>query len=318
VGKTAILGFAARRLAFAVPTLVGAALVVFLAMQVVPGDPVLNLLGPAATPEAREALSASYGLDRPLPVRFVTWLAHAAQGDLGQSIAQQRAALDVVLDGFGATLLLTAAAGALAVGGGLALGTWRALRERHRDGRAAAAAAIVAVATPQYVLALALVILLAITWPVLPAGGMHDLDQDGPGDLLRHLLLPAVAASVVPLGIVARVFGSALLDVLHDDFVWALRARGVPERAVVRHAIHSALPSLLTVGGLQIAYLLEGAVLIEAIFAWPGLGSALFTAIGQRDLPVIQAGVLVVAASFVLVNALVDIAHAAIDPRVRG
>ncbi len=168
-------------------------------------------------------------------------------------------------------------------------------------------------------MALLLIALFAVRWRLLPAGGTHD--AFGPGgatDLLRHLALPAVAAALVPLGLTARVFRAALGGVLAGDLADGLRARGLSRATVLRHCVHNASPALLTIGGLQLAYLLEGVVFVETLFAWPGLGRLLADALSARDLPVVQGGVLVVAVAFVGVNILVDTAHALIDPRVRS
>jgi peptide/nickel transport system permease protein len=177
---------------------------------------------------------------------------------------------------------------------------------------------VLTVSTPQYSIALVLLIVLSVTFPLLPSSGMYDaVGTNGVDDLLRHLIMPAIAAALAPMGIIARMFRAALLDVMGQDFIESLRARGLSELAVIRHAIHNTVPPLLTITGLQVGYLLGGVVFVETIFSWPGVGQLVFDSIARRDLPVIQAGVLISALAFVLVNVFVDTSHALIDPRVR-
>lgn len=311
--------FLLRRLLLAVPTLLGVTAVVFATVALVPGDPVVTLLGPGAPPEARRELTARLGLDDPLPVQYLTWLRHAATGDLGTSISGQRPVAELLLPALGQTLTLTAAAFALVLAGGTLLGAVGALRPRGPAGRLSGALSTLAVSAPQYSVALLLIAVLSVELRWLPAGGTHDVFGDGGAvDLARHLVLPAVAAALVPLGLTARVFRSALGTVLAGDLADGLRARGLGRPAVLLHCVHNALPSLLTIGGLQLAYLLEGVVFVETLFAWPGLGRLLYDALSARDLPLVQGGVLVVAVAFVGVNILVDTAHAALDPRTRS
>ncbi|WP_431681473.1 ABC transporter permease [Kitasatospora sp. KL5] len=311
--------FLLRRLLLAVPTLLGVTAVVFATVALVPGDPVAAFLGPGAPPEARRELSERLGLDEPLPVRYLAWLRHALSGDLGTSISDQRPVGQLLLPALGQTLTLTAAAFLLVLVGGVVLGACGALRPRGPLGRLSGGLSTLAVSAPQYSVALLLIAVLAVRLRWLPAGGTHDVFGDGgPADLARHLVLPAVAAALVPLGLTARVFRAALGSVLAGDLADGLRARGLGRAAVLRHCVHNASPALLTIGGLQLAYLLEGVVFVETLFAWPGLGRLLYDALAARDLPLIQGGVLVVATAFVGVNILVDTAHAAVDPRTRS
>ncbi|MFI8455480.1 ABC transporter permease [Kitasatospora sp. NPDC085464] len=311
-------GFLLRRLLPAVPTLLGVTAVVFATVALVPGDPVAAFLGPGAPPEARRELAERLGLEQPLPVRYADWLGHALTGDLGTSVSGQRPVVDLLLPALGQTLVLTAAAFLLVLVGGVALGALGALRPRGPGGRISGALSTLAVSAPQYSVALLLIAVFAVGLRWLPAGGTHDVfGPGGPADLARHLVLPAVAAALVPLGLTARVFRAALGTVLAGELADSLRARGLRPAAVLRHCVHNASPALLTIGGLQLAYLLEGVVFVETLFAWPGIGRLLYDALTARDLPLVQGGVLVVAVAFVGVNVLVDAAHAAIDPRVR-
>ncbi|MFC1434573.1 ABC transporter permease [Streptacidiphilus sp. N1-3] len=311
--------FLLRRLLLAVPTLLGVTVVVFATVALVPGDPVGNFLGPGAPPAARAALTRRLGLDRPLPVRYAVWLWHALRGDLGTSISAQRPVSDLLLPAFGQTLLLAACAFLLVLVGGVLLGGLGAVRPQGPAGRLSGALSTLAVSAPQYSVSLLLIAVFSVQLRWLPAGGTQDaFGSGGTADLLRHLLLPAVAAAVVPLGLTARVFRAALASVLSGELADSLRARGLSRAAVLRHCLHNASPALLTIGGLQLAYLLEGVVFVETLFSWPGVGQLLYHALSARDLPVIEGGVLLVATAFVGINILVDTAHAAIDPRVRN
>lgn len=312
-----MIRFLTRRLLLAVPILLGVTVVVFITIKLIPGNPVATLLGPNATPQARIALTARLGLNQPLPVQYVDWLWAVLHGNLGTSISMQESAGSLALTAFANTMLLVIAALVLALIGGVLGGTVMALAPRSPVSRGLSGLTLLFLSAPQYSIALLLVI-LAVKTSALPTGGMHSTGDNGLGDLLRHMLLPAVAAALVPMGIVARMFAVALGEVLGQEFVAGMRSRGLPPKAIVRHAIHNALPSLLTITGLQIGYLLGGVLFVETIFDWPGIGQQLYAAISSRDEPLIEAGVLLSATALVLTNVLVDTLHAFIDPRVRA
>ncbi|MFF0344802.1 ABC transporter permease [Kribbella sp. NPDC004875] len=311
-------GFVLRRLGYGVPVLLGVALVVFLTVKLVPGDPVALLAGTGASEQTKDALRHSLGLDQNLFVQFWRWLTKALHGDLGTSIAQHRPARELVVSAFGNTLVLAAYALILALVLGVILGGVSALRPGTVLGRICSAISSISVSAPQYSVALLFIVYVSLGTGAFPVSGMHGATGGGPGDLLWHGFLPALTSALVPAGMIGRVFRASLMDVLRQDFVEALRARGLPRRTVLLHAVHNTLPSLLTMAGLQVGYLLGGVVFVETIFSWPGLGQLLFTSISTRDLPVTQAGVLVSAAVFVGVNIVVDTAHALIDSRVRN
>ena len=309
--------YVSRRIAVAVPILLGVSLLVFILLKMVPGGPVDGLLGPLSTQEQRQALETRLGFDQPAPVQYVKWLASVGQGNFGDSITKQTAAGRLVWDAFRNSLLLAAIAGAAALIGGVALGTAWAHSRRAASRGSAAAASVLAVSIPQYSFGVVLVAVLAVRFGVLPSGGMSSATgAGGLTDSLRHLVLPALTAAVVPLGIIARTQRAALLDVGVAGLTESLRARGLGRVRVMAHALHNTLPSLLTVAGLQFGYLLSGVVFVEIIFSWPGLGLRVFEAISQRDLPVIQAGVMISALAFVVMNLVVDVLHAVIDPRI--
>ncbi|AYG02214.1 ABC transporter permease [Gryllotalpicola protaetiae] len=311
-----MIQFAAKRLGLAAVVIIGVSAVVFLTMKIIPGNPVAALLGPNSTPGQREALTERLGLDQPIYVQYADWARAAAHGDLGASISLHQGAAGLVLAAFLNTLILIGAALVLAACGGFVLGTIAALRPGTRTGRLVNGAALTALSLPQYTVALVL-LWFAVQTRLLPSGGMVSTGGSGAATVLQHLVLPALAASLAPMGGIARMFSTALQEVLGQPFVTSYRARGLRRAAVVRHAIRNTIPALLGITGLQVSYLLGGAVFIEVIFAWPGLGQLLFNAIAARDYPLVQAGVLVSAVLLVLVNAAVDTAHAGLDPRVR-
>ncbi|MFI7635846.1 ABC transporter permease [Nonomuraea sp. NPDC049400] len=313
-----MLRFLGRRLLLAVPTLLGVSLIVFVTAKLVPGDPVASLVGPLAPEAARRELISRLGLDQPVAVQFGTWLWNLAQGRLGTSIQLQLPVLDVIVPAFGNTALLAFAGALIAFTGAVALGSAGAFSSRSGPRRLGSGLSFLAMSVPPYSVALLLVVVFAVGFPVLPAGGMQDpINGGGTADLLRHLILPAIAVAVIPMGVIARMLQATLAEVLSGDPITAMRARGLSRAAIAGHALHNALPSLLTIAGLQLAYLVGGVVFVETIFSWPGLGQALYNAIASRDLPLVQGGVLVIAVSFVVINIVVDGAHALIDPRVR-
>jgi len=312
-----MITFVARRLGYAIPVLIGVTIVVFLTVKIIPGDPVALLAGPGATPVQISALRDRLGLGGSLPDQYWHWFSHAIQGQLGLSTAKQQPVAGMVWSAFGNTLILAAYAAVIAIVLGLVLGGLGALYPRSIIGKITSALSAISISAPQYSLAIVLIIYLAVNTGWFPVSGMYSTNGGGFVDLLEHGFLPAITAGLVPAGVIARIFRSALLDVLAMDFVEALRARGFSRRRVLVHAIHNTVPSLLTIAGLQLGYLLGGVVFVETIFSWPGLGLLVYQSISARDLPVIQAGVLVSAVAFVVINIVVDSLHALVDSRVR-
>lgn len=313
-----MIRFLGRRALAAVPILFGVSVVVFVTLKLTPGNPVDSLLGPTSTPQDRALLTRQLGLNRPWPVQFWDWLSRLLHGDLGRSVARQLPARPIVIDAFKNTMILAAFAAVVAIVFGVAFGALGALRQGKASGAVASGFALFSVSAPQYSLALLLIVVLTAHFHLFPSSGMHNvISGGGLGDLFKHLLLPGISAALVPLGIIARMFRSSLLEVLGQDYMESLRARGLPRWRLYWHAFHNTLPSLLTVAGLQLGYLLGGVVFVEAVFSWPGLGQLVYQSISQRDLPVIQAGVMVSALAFVLLNLVVDALHGLVDPRIR-
>lgn len=313
--------FLLGRLAQLLPVLLGLSVVVFLIMALVPGDPAVAILGPYATPERVRGLEESLELDAPLPIRYATWLGNVLNGELGWSYSEDRAVEEVVLERLGPTLLLAAAALLVAALVGLLAGVLAAVRRDMWSGRIMGFLCLLGISTPAFWLAMLLVLILAVWWGAFPVSGMMAATGSragSPVDLLHHLALPAVSLGLIAAGVVARFTRANMLEVLRQDFVMHARARGLTEGEVLyRHAFRSCLARTMPVIGLQAGFVLGGAVYIETVFQWPGLGRTLVEAISQRDLLLVQGGVLLVAACYVLINLLTDLAQHALDPRSR-
>lgn len=297
-----------RRVAFLGPTLLGVATLVFVILHAVPGDPVDVLLGESAAAVDREQMRARLGLDRPLLEQYVRSLAATARGDLGRSVRSDRPVASLVAERLPATIALGAAATAVALTLGLPLGVLAARRKGGTADHLARGASLAAVAIPNFWLGPALVWLFAVELGWLPVAGAASP---------LHLVLPALTLGAGMSGVLVRMTRSAMLETLRDDYVRSARAKGLAESAVlVRHVLPNALTPVLSVVGLQLGAVLGGSVITETIFAWPGLGRLLVEAIQARDYPVVQGAVLVIAALYVLVNLITDLAYAAVNPRI--
>jgi peptide/nickel transport system permease protein len=315
-----VLLYVARRIVYVIPIVISVALVCFLLVHITPGDPLVAVLPPDASQELATQLRAAYGFDRPLPVQFGLWLWRALHGDLGASIATGRPVLTEVLRAVGNTVTLALAAASIGFSFGLLFGlTAGYFRDTWID-KLATSFAIAGVSVPHYWLGMVLVIIFSVELNWLPAVGAGPQGSSAWGwdwEHLRYLILPAITTSVIPMGIITRTVRALTGDILSQDFVEALRAKGLRETGVFRHVIKNAAPTALAVMGLQLGYMLGGSILIETVFSWPGSGFLLNSAIFQRDLPLLQGTILVLALFFVVLNLLVDIAQAAIDPRIK-
>jgi peptide/nickel transport system permease protein len=311
--------FLVNRLAAVVPVMFGVSLVVFLLMHLAPGDVATALLGPQATEASKQALRHTLGLDRPLPVQYGAWLLHVARGDFGISIATQRPVMSLVLPRFVNTLALTFASLLLAILIGYPIGVLAALRSRTAIDRGTMGMTLLLGSTPPYWLGLVLVLLFAIRLRWLPVSGMYDIaGNGGTVDLLRHLILPAITTALGPAAIITRMVRSSVREALDKPHVRVARAKGLKRGTLLRrHVLRAALPPVITITGLQLGYLVGGALLTEVVFDWPGLGSLLYASITARDLPVVQATTLLIGLCFVLVNIAVDLINVLLDPRLQ-
>jgi len=313
-----------QRLLLLVPVLLGVSLVVFAVMALVPGDPALAILGPYATPERLAELRAALGLDQPLWRRWLGWLGGILQGDLGRSVSLERPVAEAVLERLGPTLLLAATALLLGTVLGLAAGLLAALRHNRATDRLVTMAVLLGISVPPFWLGLLLMLLFAVWLGWLPASGMvtpwlwgGEVDAMAlTVDVARHLLLPGLSLALVAAGVIGRIGRGAALEVLAADHIRLCRARGLSARRILLvHALKGVLARVMSVIGLQAGFVLGGAVYIETIFQWPGLGRLLVDAIAARDLLLVQGGVLVLASTYVLVNLATDVAQHALDRR---
>ncbi len=309
-----------KRLLSAIPVLFGLTIIIFLIMAMIPGDPATAILGAFATPENVAKLNRELGLDKSLVEQYVIWIGNLLQGDFGRSYTLNRPVIDEVLERFGATLVLAGASMLLCSLFGLLAGIVSAVRQFGWADRVITVFVLIGLSMPSFWLGLLLILLFAVNWKLLPASGMFAIYGGGdPPDLLAHLILPAVTLAVVATGVIARLTRTAMLEVLRQDYIRTARAKGLDERRVIyRHAFKVALVSVIPVLGIQAGFVLGGAVYIETVFQWPGIGRMLVKAISTRDLLLVQGGVLVVAASYVLINLLADVAQHLLDPRLKS
>ncbi|MBV8188416.1 MAG: ABC transporter permease [Alphaproteobacteria bacterium] len=306
-----------KRLLLIVYTLLVVSLVVFAITQVLPADAATMLLGENATPEALAAIRAKLGLDQPVWLQYGHWLGGVLHGDFGTSLRTGQPVAPMLLEALGRSLLLAALAIALMLALALPLGIVAALRRGKLADLAVSILSYVGVSLPEFVTATLVVLVLADGLKLLPATGYVPLTENL-WEGLAHLALPVLTVSVILIAHVSRMVRSELVDVLHSDYVRAARLKGLSRRTVLfGHALRNALLPTITIVALDVGYLLGGIIVVEEIFALPGLGRQLIVAIQARDLPAIQAGALIMAATYSAVNFLADIAYAWIDKRIQ-
>ncbi|MBI1417508.1 MAG: ABC transporter permease subunit [Limimaricola sp.] len=308
-----------RRLISAVPVLLGITVIVFLIMAMIPGDPAAAILGSYATPDNVARLNRELGLEGPLWQRYLLWLWHLLHGDLGRSYALNRPVLDEVLERFSATLVLAGASFILCAVFGILAGVVSAARQYGFADKAITFVVLIGISVPAFFLGMMMILLFAVDLRWLPVSGMYAIYGGGDlMDLLRHLIMPATALAAVATGVIARLTRGAMLEVLRQDYIRTARAKGVHERRVIwGHALRAAMVSVIPVLGIQAGFVLSGAVYIETVFQWPGIGRMLVDAILKRDIVLVQGGVVFVAACYVLFNIAVDVAQSLLDPRIK-
>ena len=314
-----MLTYLLRRLLYTLPIMVGVALVCFALVHLAPGDPLVSILPPDASVDLQNQLRTLYGFDRSLPEQFAGWVWRALQGDLGTSIASNRAVADEVLKAVGNTLRLAVLATLIGFFFGCLFGFVAGYFQNSWVDKAASILAVLGVSVPHYWLGMVLVIVFAVLLPWLPSSGAgpgSSADWVWTWEYIRHMVLPALTMSVIPMGIIARTVRALVADILAQEFVVGLRAKGLTDFGVFQHVVKNAAPTALAVMGLQLGYLLGGSILIETVFAWPGTGSLLNSAIFQRDLPLLQGTILVLAMFFVVLNLVVDVIQTLLDPRI--
>ncbi|MTJ05193.1 MAG: ABC transporter permease [Sediminimonas qiaohouensis] len=312
-------GYILKRLVSAIPVLLGITIIVFLIMSLIPGDPATAILGSYATPENVEKLNRDLGLDKPMLQRYAIWLGNMLQGDFGRSFSLNRPVIDEVLERFNATLVLAGTSFVLCSILGILAGVVSAARQYGLADKAITFTVLIGISVPSFFLGMMMILFFAVNLKWLPVSGMFAIYGGGDlPDLIRHLIMPSLALSAVATGVIARLSRSAMLEVLRQDFIRTARAKGVRERKVIMgHALRAAMVSIIPVLGIQAGFVLSGAVYIEIVFQWPGVGRMLVDAILTRDLLLVQGGVVFVAACYVLFNIAVDIAQSLLDPRIK-
>ncbi len=330
--------FILRRLLLLIPILLGLTLLIFVFTRLLPGDPAQTILGERATPANLALVRASLGLDLPLFDQYLRYMGGLLQGDLGRSFITNRDVVDDFLQRFPATIELALAAMFFAITLGIPLGMYTAKRRGRWPDQLGTVISLIGISIPIFFLGLMLKWLFAIQFPILPDSGRIDLidfiiprvtnfmvvdtviaqDFDAFLDALRHLVLPGLALGTIPLAIVMRITRASVIDVLNEDYVRTAHAKGLPSGIVDgRHVLRNALLPVVTVIGLQTGLLLGGAILTETIFGWGGVGRWIYDAVTTRDYQIIQSGVLMLALIFVLINLIVDVSYAFINPRIR-
>ena len=299
------------------PVLLGVTLLVFLVMQLAPGDPALIMLGPKATETSLTQLRHELGLDQPIHVQYALWLVRVLGGDWGRSIQLKREVLPFILERYRNSAYLMLPAVLLACAVGIPAGVISAVRQYKLDDRVAMIFVLVGFSMPIFWLGIIMQIIFGLKLGIAPVSGMQSPGQTGMLDLARHLILPAVALATGATAIIARMTRSSMLEVIRQDYIRTARAKGLNERLTIgRHAMKNALIPVVTVVGMQVGYLLGGDILIEMVFSYPGIGLAMVNGILARDFPLVQGAILLVASSYVLVNLVVDVAYAYLDPRI--
>jgi peptide/nickel transport system permease protein len=312
-----MLTYIAKRIVLAIPVVIAVALVCFLLVHIAPGDPLVSVLPPDASQALAEQMRKEYGFDRPLPVQFGLWMWNALHGNLGTSIATGRSVTEEVTRAVGNTLILAGFASLIGFVFGLLFGILAGYFRDSWIDKLVTTISITGVSMPHYWLGMVLVIIFSVILGWLPAVGAGPGGWAWDWDHFKYLILPAVTMSVIPMGIVSRTVRALVGDLLSQEFVLALRSKGLNEVRVFRHILKNAAPTAIAVMGLQLGYLLGGSILIETVFSWPGTGFLLNSAIFQRDLPLLQGTILVLVLFFVFLNLLVDVLQAAIDPRIK-
>lgn len=297
-----------RRLLALIPILLGVSIIIFLVMRLIPGDPARQSLGPEATGEQVEVLRKAWRLDEPLPMQYLAWLERAIEGDLGRSTVSRMPVTEEIFSRLPATLELTLASMVVAIVFGLLFGIVSAIRHNSLIDRGTMLLALIGICTPSFWLGLLLLLAFSVKLSWFPSTGAGGLS---------HLVLPAITLGVGAAAVIARVTRSSMIEVFSEDFIRTARAKGLGERlVVVRHALKNALIPIITILGLEFGGLLAGAVITETVFSYPGIGQLLIKSINNRDFPIVQGVLLLFAIQFVLINLVVDLLYARVDPRI--
>jgi len=307
-----------RRLIHSVIIVWGCATIVFFLLRAIPGDPIIQMLGPEYTPEAADALRNKLGLDEPVIVQYFRWMGNMLRGDLGSSITGAESVRDAIASGLPKTMSIAAVAFVIATAIAIPTGVLAALHRNSFLDFAVSMVAFVGVSMPSFWFGIILILVFSVQLNWLPSLGYASFSEDGPWEWFSHLILPSLAIGAGYAAILMRFVRAGLLEALSSDYIRTARAKGVSERRVViAHGLRNSLIPVVTVAGIQIALLLSGTVVIETVFSIRGIGRLLVGAIFDKDYPMVQGAILVVAVIFVGANLLVDIAYTLIDPRIK-
>jgi peptide/nickel transport system permease protein len=312
-----LFNFIVRRLILLVPVLLVVAVVAFLATRIMPGDPVILVLGDFAPPEKIDAMRLQLGLDKPIFIQFVIWVQHILRGDLGHSLFLNMPVTQAIIGRLEPTLLLALIGQSLGILIGIPLGILAAVRHRTWIDQGSIVISLIGISIPSFWLALLLIMVFSVKLHLLPSSGYMPVAEAGLG-AVKYLVLPGVTLGFMQSAIIARMTRSSMLDILNQDFIRTARAKGLTEKVVIlQHALRNALIPVVTVMGFSMAVLLGGTWIVETLFNIPGTGSLAITAIMRRDYPIIQGSMIFTAGIYVLVNLLVDISYAVINPRIK-
>ena len=315
-----MLTYLLKRLSYVIPVALGVSIICFSLVHIAPGDPISAMSGGGAPQSMIDEIKRSYGLDQPLPVQYTVWLKKVVTGDLGVAISNRQPVAGQVGKAVFNTLILAVFAVLLSFSLGAALGTLAGYHQGSAIDRIATTLAITGVSVPHYWLGMVLMIIFSVELGWLPAMGAGPSGSSSWAwnwANMSYIILPVITMSVIPLGIITRTVRAVVAEILAQEFVQGLRAKGLSERRVFLHVVKNAAPTSLAVMGIQLGYLMGGSILVETVFAWPGTGFLLNTAIFQRDMPLLQGTILVLAMFFVTINLVVDLLQSLIDPRVR-
>lgn len=309
--------FILRRLLYAVPVLLGVSMLVFVLIHLAPGDVVDILVPPEVPKEIADSLRRRFRLDEPIYMQYLAWLGRLLAGDFGISFFTGRPVAEELFGALGNTLVIALPAALLGFLLGVGLGALAAYNRDNWLDKLFSATAIIGVSLPHYWVGIVLVAIFSVVLNVLPAQGMGFEGVPTGWEHIKHLILPVITLSLIPMGVTSRLVRANVLEILSQEFVGTLHAKGLRNRRVLYHTLKNAAPSALALIGLQFGYLLGGSILVETVFNWPGSGGLLNLAIFRRDVPVLSATILVLATIFVVINILVDVLQALIDPRMR-
>lgn len=312
-----MISYILKRLLWVVPVLLGVSLIVFIGVRLAPGDPAQLLLGSYATEASLEQLRTQLGLDGPIILQYFFWLSDIIHGDFGRSITHHEDVLSLVLIKLIPTMYLAIGSLVIAIPLGLAMGITSAVKHNTWIDRTLMLFPLAGISLPIFWLGILLILLFSQALGWFPSSGMYSPTDGGFIDLLKHLVLPSITLSLVPSSVIARMMRSSMLEVIRQDYIRTARAKGCqPWQIIFQHAVKNSFIPVVTVMGMQVGYVIGGAVVVETVFSWPGVGHMLMQAILTRDFPLVIGGSLVLAFIFVFTNLIIDILYGVIDPRI--